>query len=149
MVTAVYYYQKGKVDAYTALFQMFGTNKYNAIGVDAGFSYKLFKGIAAETGLYLLNEKSTLWYPDETVRRISLVVWHGGVRLALTPKLELNPQVHVGKNTESVGTFAYSASLTYSPLDPIYITLTYTRYSENAETRFSGNYFSGGINFYF
>lgn len=149
MFTGVYYYQKGKVDAYAALFQMLGSGGYSASGADLGFAYKLWRGVSAETGLYLLNEKSTLWYPDEAVRRISLFVWHAGVRLALAPKLELNPQVHFGGNSENVSTFAYSAGLTYSPRDPIYITLTYTRYSENEQIRFSGNYFSGGINFYF
>jgi hypothetical protein len=149
MITGVYYYQKGRIDAYVALFEMFGTNHYDAIGADIGFACKLFRGVAAETGLYLLNEKSTLWYPDEALRRISLFVWHAGMRLALSPKFEFNPQVHFGNNSEAVGTFAYSASLTFSPQDPIYITITYTRYSENAETRFSGDYFSGGINFYF
>ncbi|MBU4268726.1 MAG: hypothetical protein KJ808_07780 [Acidobacteria bacterium] len=149
MVTGVYYYQQGKIDAYVALFQMFGSGRYSAIGVDAGLAYKLFRGVAVETGLYLLNEKSTLWYPDEAARRISLFVWHAGMKLALAPKLGFNPQVHFGNNSEAVGTFAYSASLTYSPRDPMYITLTYTRYSENDEYRFSGNYFSGGINFYF
>ncbi|MFH0879232.1 MAG: hypothetical protein V2A34_05930 [Lentisphaerota bacterium] len=149
MVTGVYYYQQGKIDAYVALFQMFGSGRYSAIGADAGLAYKLFRGVAAETGLYLLNEKSTLWYPDEAERRISLFVWHAGMKLALAPKLEFNPQVYFGNNSEAVGTFAYSASLTYSPRDPMYITLTYTRYSENDEYRFSGNYFSGGINFYF
>lgn len=149
MFTGVYYFQKGEVDAYAALFQMLGSGAYSASGADLGFAYKLLRGFSAESGLYLLNEKSTLWYPDEAARRISLFVWHAGVRLALSPKLELNPQVHFGGNSEDVSTFAYSASLTYSPRDPMYITLTYTRYSENEQIRFSGNYFSGGINFYF
>jgi hypothetical protein len=149
MLTGVYYYQKGKLDAYAALFQMLGSDGYSASGADIGCAYRLWRLLAVETGLYLLNEKSTLWYPDEAARRISLYVWHAGLRLALAPKLELNPQVHLGSNSESVSTFAWSAGLTYSPRDPVYITITYTRYSENDEYRFSGNYLSGGINFYF
>ena len=149
MATGVYYYQKGKIDAYVALFQMFGSGGYSASGADAGVAYRLARGVAAETGLYLLNEKSTLWYPEEAVRRISTYVWHAGARLDLTPKLELNPQVHFGGNSEQLSTFAYSAGLTYSPRDPIYITVTYMRYSENEQVRFSGDYVSGGINFYF
>lgn len=149
MLTGVYYYQKGRLDAYAALFQMLGTGGYNASGADIGCAYRLWRPLAFETGLYLLNEKSTLWYPDEAARRISLYVWHAGLRLDIAPKLEINPQVHFGNNSESVPTFAWSAGLTYSPRDPMYITITYTRYSENDEYRFSGNYFSGGINFYF
>jgi hypothetical protein len=149
MLSGVYYYQKGKLDAYAALFQMFGSGGYNAGGADIGAAYRLWRPLAVETGLYLLNEKSTLWYPDEAVRRISLFVWHAGLKLALAPKLEFNPQLHFGGNSESVSTFAWSASLNYSPRDPLFVTITYTRYSENDEYRFSGNYLSGGINFYF
>jgi len=149
MITGVYYYQKGRIDAYAALFQMFGSDGYNASGADLGLAYKLFRGVTAESGLYLLNEKSTLWYPGEAMRRISLYVWHAGVRLTLTPKIELNPQVHFGNNSEDVSSFAYSASLNYTPWYPVYITLTYMRYSENDQYRFSGDYISGGINFYF
>jgi len=149
MVTGVYYFQKEGLDAYAALFQMFGSSGYNATGLDVGLAYGLLRGVAAETGLYLLNENSILWYPGEAERRITVYIWHVGLKLALLPKLELNPQVYFGSNSESVSTFAYSASLNYSPSGPIYITLTYTRYSENDQYRFSGDYFSGGINFYF
>ena len=149
MVTGVYYYQKGKLDAYVALFQMLGSRGYSSTGADAGAACKLGRVVALETGLYLLNEKSTLWYPEEPPRRISTYVWHAGVTLDLAPKLELNPQVHFGNNSDHVSTFAYSAGLTYSPRDPIYITLTYVHYSENEQVRFSGDYVWGGINFYF
>jgi hypothetical protein len=149
MVTGVYYFQKPGLDMYAALFQMFGSSGYNASGADVGLSYRLFRGLAAETGLYLLNERSNLWYPNEALRRISTYVWHVGAKIAILPRLEINPQLHVGGNSESVGLFACAANLNYSPRDPIYITLTYTRYSENDEYRFSGNYFSGGISFYF
>ncbi|MBN2346065.1 MAG: hypothetical protein JXO51_06710 [Candidatus Aminicenantes bacterium] len=149
MFTGVYYLQRRGLDAYAALFQMLGSNGYNATGADIGLAYKLFGGVAAEAGLYLLNEKSNLWYPDEPLRRITLYIGHVGVKVALLRRLELQPQVHLGSNSESVGTFAYSASVNFSPRDPIYITVTYMRYSENDEYRYSGDYFSGGINFYF
>jgi hypothetical protein len=149
MFTGVYYYQKRGLEMYAALFQMFGSNGYNASGADAGLSCRLFNGLAAETGIYLLNERSNLWYPNEALRRISTYVWHVGAKIAVLPRLELHPQLHFGGNNESVGMFAYAATLNYSPRHPIYISLTYTRYSENDEYRFSGDYFSGGISFYF
>lgn len=149
MLTGVYYRQQGRLDAYAALFQMFGSGGYNASGADIGCAYRLWRPLAVETGLYLLNEKSTLWYPDEAVRRISLFVWHAGVKLALAANLELNPQLHFGGNSESVSTFAWSAGLNFTPRDPLTITITYMRYSETDETRFSGDYLSGGVNFYF
>lgn len=149
MVTGVYYYQKNGIDAYAALFQMLGASGYSASGADLGLSFRLLRGVAAETGLYLLNEKSTLWYPDEAERRISLYVWHAGVKVSLSPRLELQPQLHFGNNSESVGTFAWSATLNYAPRYPIALSLTYTRYSESAEYRFSGDYLSGGASFYF
>lgn len=149
MLTGVYYYQKKGLDMYAALFQMFGSDGYNASGADIGLAVRLFKGLAAETGFYLLNEKSNLWYPDEALRRISTYVWHVGAKAAVLPRLELQPQLHFGGNSEKVGMFAYSLGLNYAPRDPIYISLSYQRYSENDEYRFSGDYFSGGINFYF
>jgi len=149
MVTGVYYFQKEEFEAYAALFQMLGSSGYSSTGLDVGLAYRLLRGVAAEAGLYLLNENSVLWYPSEAERRITTYIWHIGLKLALFSKLELNPQVHFGSNSESVSVFAYSASLNYSPHDPIYITITYTRYSENDRYRFSGDYFSGGINFYF
>lgn len=149
MITGVYYFQKDRIDAYAALFQMFGSNRFLATGLDVGLAYKLFARIAAEAGLYVLNEKSVLWYPNEAPRRITTHVWHVGARIAVLPKVEIQPQIHFGSNSESVRNFAWSASVNVSPRDPIYITLTYTRYSENDQVRFSGDYFSGGINFYF
>jgi hypothetical protein len=149
MFTGVYYYQKGKIDAYAAAFQMFGSGRYSASGADAGLAYRLFPGIGIETGVYLLTEKSILWYPDEPERRISLFIWRCGMGLKLGRRLEFKPEIYLGRNSEDVSTFSYSASLTYSPLDPVFITLTYSRYSETAEYRFGGNYLSGGINFYF
>lgn len=149
MVTGVYYFQKEEFEAYAALFQMFGSGDYRSTGVDVGLAYRLFRGVAAEAGLYLLNEKSILWYPGEAERRITTDIWHIGLKLALFSKLELNPQVYFGSNSESVSVLACSASLNYSPYGPICITLTYTHYSENGRYRYSGNYFSGGINFYF
>jgi len=149
MVTGVYYFQADKIDTYAAVFQMLGSGGYSSTGLDAGLAYRLFRGLALETGLYLLNEKSNLWFPDEALRRITTHVWHVGAKVAILPRLEIQPQVFFGSNSESVGTFSWAASLNYSPRDPIYVTLTYTRYSENDQYRFSGDYFSGGINFYF
>lgn len=149
MFTGVYYYQKKGLDMYAALFQMSGSDGYNASGADVGLAVRLFRGLAAETGFYLLNEKSILWYPDEALRRISTYVWHIGAKVAVLPRLELHPQLHFGGNNEKVGMFAYALGLNFTPRDPIYISLTYQRYSENDEYRFSGNYLSGGINFYF
>lgn len=149
MVTGVYYLQKGKLDAYGALFQMFGSGGYNASGVDVGLAWRVLGRVAAETGLYLLNERSNLWYPDEERRRISTWIWHVGAKIAVRPRLELQPQLFFGNNNEGVGTFSYALSLNYAPSGPLYLTLTYTRYSEKEEVRFSGDYFSGGINFYF
>jgi len=39
---------------------------------DSGVSLKTTKWLFFEAGIYLLNEKSILWYPDEEVRNIFL-----------------------------------------------------------------------------
>lgn len=148
MITGLYYLQKGKVDAYGALFQMFGSGGYNASGGDVGLEYEVIRGIAAETGLYFLTERSNLWYPDEELRRIATTIWHIGAKVKVLRRLEIHPQLHLGGNSDGISVSSWVAGLNYAR-GPMYITLTYTRYGESGEYRFRGDYFSGGVSFYY
>lgn len=147
--TMVLYAQKGGHDFYSALSYFLGTDSYRALALDAGTGLKISGRLTVEAGIYLLNENSILWYPDEDVRNIFLYSANGGVKFKLNKWISIKPKIYLYKNSENVKASTYSIGLVLTPKDPIYITLFYFRYSESARYRFSGNYISIGLNIYY
>ncbi len=147
--TAVLYAQKWQHDFYSALSLFLGTDSYRALAFNAGTALKISKKLTVEVGTYLLNEKSVLWYPTEEVRNISLYSLNGGGRFYFNERFNISSKIYVYRNSEDVSASTYSVGLTFIPKPPIYITLNYFRYSESSQYRFSGNYLSFGINFYY
>jgi len=148
-LTSVFYFQNEKQDIYTALSYYMGKNSYRALAVDSGVKFNLNRFLALESSLYALVEKSTLWYPLDKPRYIFLYSFRGGVQVKLTKWMTLNPKVYFYRNSEEVNAISYSAGLVFTPKYPFIITAYYFRYKESAQYRFSGDYFSVGLNFYY
>jgi len=148
-LVGVYYLQKNKLDLYAAILYLIGQDKYTGLGLDAGFSYRLFPRFKVEGGIYLLSEKSNLWYPDEAVRDIKLTSVRIGIQYQVFKKLIINPKLYFSSNSEDVSASTYSLGVIYLITGPLYLTADYTRYSESQQYKFSGNYFNCGINVYF
>lgn len=147
--TTAIYAQLGKHHAYSALSYFTGSDSYNAIAFDGGLGIKIMDKLTAEAGIYLLNENSILWYPDENERDIFLYSFNGGVKYKLTKWLSVNPKIYLYKNSEDASATSYSIGAIISPKDPVYISVIYLRYSESARYKFSGDYISIGLNFYY
>lgn len=145
----VYYFQNPGNELYSALSFLIGSDSYRGIAFDCGFSKYLLKWLKAEMGFYLLKESSILWYPDEDIRDIFLYSLKGGLKFKLRGNLEFNPNFYFSRNSEDVNAYSISAGFIYSPKEPLYLFVFYSRYSESAQYRFSGNYLSFGINFYY
>lgn len=148
-LSLVYYFQNPKSELYSALSLLSGSESYRGIALDMGFIKPLFNWMKTEIGFYLLKESSILWYPDEDLRDIYLYSLKGGIKIKLTEKLDLNPNFYFYRNSEDVNAYSFSLGFVYSPKEPLYLHLFYSRYSESAQYRFSGNYVSLGINFYY
>lgn len=146
---AAYYFHQKRVDAYGAAFQMFGRGGYAGSGLDVGGSFRLLPGLRAEAGLYLLNERSVLWYPNEPLRRITTFSGHGGLQWRIRPRWYLDGDVTLATNSEHVQANSVSLGVTFCPFDPLYINAAWMRYSESSVERRSGNYITAGVNFYF
>lgn len=147
--TMVLYVQKGGHDFYSALSFFWGTDSYEALAFDAGTELRISDWLSVEAAIYLLDEDSILWYPDEEVRRIFLYSVNGGVKFKLNKWISINPKIYLDKNSEDVKASMYSIGLVFTPKDSIYINLIYFKYSESAIYRFSGEYISVGLNFYY
>lgn len=147
--TAALYAQKWGHDFYVATSLFLGTDDYSAVALDAGTELRLSNKIAVNGGIYYLNENSILWYPEEETRRISIYSVKGGFRYKLFNGFSLGPTFNLYKNSEEVNASSYGVLLQYVPRDPFYFHLAYYYYSESAQYRFSGHFFSFGINVYY
>jgi len=147
--TSAGYVQLGKHEAYTALSFFTGTDSYRAQALDAGVGIKLHSRITAEVGVYLLNEKSVLWYPNEPERNIRMNSFKGGVKLQILSWLALVPRAYFYKNSEDVTGATYSIGAVLSPMYPIYLNILYLHYTEAAQYKFKGDYLSIGLHFYY
>ena len=147
--TTAIYTQKDGNEFHTSVSYFTGSDSYDSMVVDVGTGIKIFNWATVETGIYLLREKSVLWYPDEAVRNISLYSVKGGIKFKINKWLTLAPRFYFFENSENVKSNTLSTSLILMPKSPIFVTLTYLRYSESAQYRFSGNYFAMGLNFYY
>jgi hypothetical protein len=145
----VYYFQKPGSELYSALSFLADSDSYRGIALDCGISKSPLKWLKTEMGFYLLKESSILWYPDEDVRDIFLYSFKGGLKFKIRENLEFNPNFYFYRNSEDVNAYSISAGFIYSPREPLYLFLFYSRYSESAQYRFSGNYLSFGINLYY
>lgn len=148
-ITSVMYYQKGKTTAWGAASYLFGTDSYRAVALDAGVGRSLSERLTVETGVYFLREGSVLWYPEGPQRTINLYSLKGAVKLQVLKNVVFNPNIYLYRNSESVTALSYSLGLIVTPFNPAYLTVYYFRYSESAQYRFSGNYVSIGLNFYY
>ncbi|MGQ9618272.1 MAG: hypothetical protein ACUVUG_04825, partial [Candidatus Aminicenantia bacterium] len=147
--TFVFYSQRGKTDIYSAVSYLFGTDSYKGIALDCGIEREYLEWLRLEGGFYLLKESSILWYPDEDVRDIFLYSLKGRLKAKFFKKIELGPNFYFYRNSEDVNAYGFSIVFTFSPKDPLFISISYSKYSESANYRFSGNYVSLGVNFYY
>jgi hypothetical protein len=147
--STVYYAQKRGNDFYFASSYFVGSDSYRALAIDAGTVLKITNKLYAEPGVYFLREKSTLWYPDEEVRSINIYSMKFGLKYRINKWLSITPKIYIYKNSEKVKASTYSIGLTFVPKEPIFITLYYFKYKESARYRFSGDYISLGLNFYY
>lgn len=144
-----FYYAREKIESYAALSYFRGSDGYTAYNLDAGSGYKLSSLLGLEAGVYLLDESSVLWYPDEPERRIRLGALRFGLNLSLAKGLQLNPQVYLYRNSEDVSASTLALSLIFIPREPFTFVATFWSYRESAQYRFSGQYFSFGLHLYF
>lgn len=147
-LVSVYYYQKNRVDFYTAPSLLLGNDNYYGVALDLGGSYRLFSRLKIEGGVYFLREKSSLWYPDEEIRGINLYSANFGFSYFIRGNLFINPKVFLSKNSEEIRATAYSVGVGCILKEQIYLTIHYSRYSESLQYRYSGNYLTAGLNIY-
>ncbi len=145
----VYYFQNPNTELYSALSFLTGTDSYKAFALDCGFSKPLLRWLKTEIGFYLLKESSILWYPDEDIRDIFLYLLKGTLKVKLKKNIDFNSNFYFSINSEDVNAYSASIGFIYSPKEPFYLFLFYSRYSESAQYKFSGNYISMGLNFYY
>jgi hypothetical protein len=147
--TGVFYAQKWGHDFYAAVSFFTGTDDYQAVALNAGIELRVLPGLSIEAGTYILNEDSTLWYPEDPERKIALYSAKGGLKYEIINRLFLGGQVNLYRNSEDVTAHSYVLEVTAVPVDPVYFNINYSRYTESAQYRFSGDYVSAGINFYY
>ncbi len=147
--TTVIYAQKNQHDFYSAFSYFVGTDSYRAFALDSGAAIRVSDRIKLEMGTYILKENSILWYPNEKSRNISLYSLKGGIGFRVFKWFSINPKIYLYSNSEDVKASTYSLGFIFIPKSPIYITLYYFKYSESAQYRFSGDYISVGLNFYY
>lgn len=146
--TTAVFAQKWGHDFYVAASYFSGTDDYTALALDIGTELRLIKRMTFSTGFYYLNEDSILWYPDEESRRIALYSVKGQFRYTLLEGLSLGPTFNLYKNSEQVNASSWGILIQFVK-DPVYIHLSYYRYTESAQYRFSGDFFSLGVNLYY
>jgi len=147
--TTAVYAQKWGHDFYAAASFFLGADDYTAIALDTGTKLQLTKKLALDLGVYFLNENSILWYPQEETRRISIFSIKGGIKYSFWDHLEIGPFININQNSEDIMAYSIGFLLQYMPVDPLYVHISFHRYSESAQYRFSGNYVSFGINLYY
>ncbi|MFO7979712.1 MAG: hypothetical protein R6V00_02625 [Candidatus Aminicenantes bacterium] len=147
--TTAVYAQKWGHDFYAAASLFSGTDDYSALALDIGTELRLIKRVAISGGLYYLNEDSILWYPEQESRRIAVYSVKGGFRYTLTDGLSVGPKFDFYKNSEQVNASSLGVLLQFVPKDPVYIHFLYYRYTESAQYKFSGDFFSLGVNLYY
>jgi hypothetical protein len=147
--TGVYYAQRWGHDFYAAVSYFTGTDDYQAIALDAGTALRVLPKLSIEAGTYILNEDSTLWYPEDEERKISLYSVKGGLKYEILKGLFLTGRVNLYRNSEDVTAHSYVLDVTFVPFEPVYFNINYSRYTESAQYRFSGDYVSAGINIYY
>ncbi|MBM3296905.1 MAG: hypothetical protein FJY83_04825 [Candidatus Aminicenantes bacterium] len=147
-LTAAYYRQKPSGEAYAALSYLRGNERYSALALDGGLGLAVAGRLSLDAGIYVLNESSVLWLPEEPLRRITTASLKGGIRLKIFEWLRLNPRAAVYRNTDGVTATTWAASLVLVPKPPLTISLGFSRYSESASYRFRGDYFEFGLNYY-
>jgi hypothetical protein len=147
--TTAVYAQKWGHDFYAAVSLFSGTDDYKAVALDVGTELRLVKRVDITGGFYYLNEDSVLWYPEEESRRIVLYSVKGGFRYTLLDGLSFGPTFDFYKNSEQVNASSFGVLVQFVPKDPVYIHFKYYRYTESAQYRFSGDFFSFGVNLYY
>ncbi len=148
LISAVYYARQ-KLESYAALSYFHGSDSYSAWNLDIGASWKIATRIGLEAGLYLLDESSILWYPDEPVRRIQVGAVRTGLEVELIKGCKLNPQLYFYRNSEDISASTFAMTLVIIPREPFTFVFTFWHYRESAQYRFSGQYFSLGLNLYY
>lgn len=143
------YYQKNKWTAWGAASFMVGTDRYKALVLDAGVGREIWEWLTLEGGLYLLREDSILWYPEEERRMINIASLKAGLKIKLIEGIFFNSIANVYWTSEDVKAQSYYLGLILSSAGSLYMTLYYSRYSESSTFKFSGNYISVGLNFYY
>ncbi len=146
---AAIYYAREKLESYAAVSHFRGSESYTAWNLDLGIGGKITSRFALETGVYLLDESSILWYPDEPVRRLQVGALRAGLDIKITNGLNLNPQVYFYRNSEKVTATTVAVSAIFIPREPFTFVLTFWNYRESAQYRFSGQYFSVGLHLYY
>ncbi len=147
--TVALYTQKWGHDFYSALSFFSGTDSDSALALDAGTKLKIKDKIYLDVGIYLIKEKSILWYPDDPVRNISINSVKGGVEFKITKEFSICPKIYLYRNSEGVNAWTYSISALINPVGPVYISFIYLKYHESSLYRFAGDYLSIGLNFYY
>lgn len=147
--TGALYHQKESLEAYGSLSVLVGSDGYSAQAFDVGVSRRIAGPVHLEIGTYILREDSILWYPDDPHRTISVYSIRGGIKIKVGSWLTLNPRYHIYRNSEDVNASALAFGVILTPAHPFALTLYYFRYSESAQYRFSGDYFSAGFSLYY
>jgi len=147
--TTAVYAQKWGHDFYAAASLFTGTDDYTAVALDIGTELRLIKRVAITGGVYYLNEDSVLWYPEGESRRIALYSIKGSFRYILWDGLSLGPTFDFYRNSEQVNASSFGVLVRFVPVEPVYIHFQYYRYTESAQYRFSGDFFSFGLNLYY
>lgn len=147
--TSAVYAQKWGHDFYAACSFFSGTDEYTALALDIGTELRLIKKTALTAGFYYLNEDSILWYPEEESRRIAVYSVKGEFRYTLFDGLSLGPNFNLYRNSEQVNASSWGVLLQFIPAEPVYLHVSYYRYTESAHYRFSGDFFSLGLNLYY
>lgn len=147
-LTTGFYAQKKNTHYFSAVSYMFGTDDYKAFVFDGGVGAKIAGPLSFEVGTYFIRESSVLWHPDEVDRGISIYSVKGGLDLKFFKWLALQGRGYLYWSSESVKASSFSVGLVLTPVGPLFINFHYFKYSESADYKFSGDYFSAGINYY-
>lgn len=147
--TTALYVQKKSVYFFGAFSYFQGTDTYKALAFDGGIGAKIVGNLSAELGTYLIRESSILWHPAEAERYIFLYALKGGLQYKISKWLTVKTHVYFHQNEEDMKASSVMAGIVLTPKGPFIINIYYFKYSESADYRFSGDYLSMGLNFYY
>ncbi|MDZ7859370.1 MAG: hypothetical protein U5O15_01650 [Candidatus Krumholzibacteriota bacterium] len=136
-------------DFYAAASIFSGTDDYSAFSLDLGTELHPADRLAITAGIYYLNEDLVLWYPEEGSGKIDVYSVKGGFRYSLLDGLSLGPTLEFYRNSQEVTAYSVGAMVQFIPVEPVYVNFSYYYYSESAQYKFSGNFFSAGLNLYY